>query len=47
VLAHELSNQALVRSYMPSLSVSVSVNGVSMMSQAETYQPLELLPGRA
>ncbi len=47
VLAHELSNQALVRSYMPSLSVSVSVNGVSMMSQAETYQPLELLPGES
>jgi len=47
VLAHELSNPALVRSYMPSLSVSVSVNGVSMMSQAETYQPLELLPGES
>ncbi|MCG2890839.1 MAG: hypothetical protein L7G91_01455, partial [Acidilobus sp.] len=47
VLAHELSNPALVSSYVPSLSVSVSVNGVSMMSQAETYQPLELLPGES
>jgi subtilase family serine protease len=47
VLAHELSNPALVSSYMPSLSVSVTVNGVSMMSQAEAYQPLELLPGES
>jgi len=47
VLAHELSNPALVSSYMPSLSVSVTVNGVSMMSQAEANQPLELLPGES
>ncbi|WP_117353835.1 protease pro-enzyme activation domain-containing protein [Acidilobus sp. 7A] len=47
VLAHELSNQALVSNHMPSLSVSVVVNGVSMVNQAEAYQPLELLPGES
>jgi len=47
VLTHELSNPALVSSYMPSLSVSVVVNGVGMASQAEAYQPLELLPGES